>query len=208
MPGLCDAVQFMVHGRDACLQDLVNCARAWPAQPSHDVDQSDRQPRSTSTRMMNFSKLLRPVVVLAALLLMAEEWLWERLSRVVGWISRLIGLERIEAHIARLPPYGALALFLLPALLILPVKLAGFFLLAQGKLAASCSVFLAAKMLGTAIVARIFKLTKPQLLQLPWLARLYERVMGWLVSAHAWFDSLAAVMATRAFVRRNMAGRT
>ena len=40
-------------------------------------------------------------------------------------------------------------------------------------------VILMAKLVGTAIVARLFTLTQPALMQLGWFARTYTRWMGW-----------------------------
>jgi hypothetical protein len=37
----------------------------------------------------------------------------------------------------------------------------------------------AAKLVGTAVVARLFSLTRPALLQLAWFARFYARWTGW-----------------------------
>lgn len=148
------------------------------------------------------SKLFRPLIIAGALLLIFEEWLWEALSGLVGRLAHLVGLDRVEAWIGRLPPYWALAFFLLPSIVVLPAKLVGLSLLAHGQVIASLSVFGGAKLAGTALVARIFKLTKPQLLQLVWFSALHRFMTGWLVRAHAWFDALPAVVATRAAVRR------
>lgn len=149
-----------------------------------------------------YSRLLSPFAVLAALLLIFEEWLWEKLAALLGSVSRIIGFDRIEARIVRLPPYAALALFLLPSLILLPAKLAGLALLAKGQVLLSLFMLGGAKLAGTAVLARIFKLTKPQLLQLTWFARLYGVLVGWLVRAHTWFDGLAVVAATRTWVKR------
>jgi hypothetical protein len=37
----------------------------------------------------------------------------------------------------------------------------------------------AAKVVGTALVARLFTLTRPALMQLPWFARLHRRWIRW-----------------------------
>jgi hypothetical protein len=72
-----------------------------------------------------------------------------------------------------------LALFLLPTLLLLPVKLLALWLIGQGKVLAGALVILSAKLVGTAIVARLFTLTQPALMQLAWFARLYGRWVNW-----------------------------
>ena len=45
------------------------------------------------------------------------------LARLLGVLARLPLWARMEAFISRLPPYGALVVFCVPALLLLPVRL-------------------------------------------------------------------------------------
>lgn len=116
---------------------------------------------------------------LLALVILFEEWGWEPLQRALAWVSQLPGLRWIERRIQTLPPYGALALFLLPTLLLLPVKLLALWLIGRGKVLAGTLVILSAKVVGTAIVARLFSLTQPALMQLAWFARLYGRWVNW-----------------------------
>lgn len=116
---------------------------------------------------------------LLALLILFEEWGWEPLQRALAWAGRLPGLRWLEARIRALPPYAALALFLLPTAMLLPVKLLALWLIGQGKVWAGTLVILGAKLVGTAIVARLFALTQPALMQLAWFARLFTRWVSW-----------------------------
>ncbi|MFZ3083557.1 hypothetical protein [Rhodoferax ferrireducens] len=116
---------------------------------------------------------------LLALLILFEEWGWEPLQRALAWVGRLPGLRWLEARIRALPPYAALALFLLPTAMLLPVKLLALWLIGQGKMWAGTLVILGAKLVGTAIVARLFALTQPALMQLAWFARLFTRWVSW-----------------------------
>lgn len=116
---------------------------------------------------------------LLALAILFEEWGWEPLQRALAWVGQLPGLRWIEARIRALPPYGALAIFLLPTLLLLPVKLLALWLIGQGQVLLGTLVILSAKLAGTAIVARLFSLTKATLMQLAWFARLYTRWTVW-----------------------------
>jgi hypothetical protein len=84
-------------------------------------------------------------------------------------------LRQIERWIAGLPPYGALALFLVPSATLLPIKLLALWLIGQGHAGLGLSVIIAAKVAGTAILARLFALTQPALMRLAWFARLYTR---------------------------------
>ena len=116
---------------------------------------------------------------LLALLILFEEWGWEPLQRLLAAIGRWPGLRWIEGAIRRLPPYGALALFALPSLLLVPVKLGALWLIGHGQVVAGAVVIVAAKVAGTAVVARLFTLTRPALMRLAWFAALYSRWTRW-----------------------------
>jgi hypothetical protein len=116
---------------------------------------------------------------LLALVILFEEWGWEPLQRALAWVGRLPGLRWVEGKLRSLPPYAALAMFLLPTLLLLPVKLLALWLIGQGKVMAGTLVIVGAKLVGTALVARLFSLTQPALMQLGWFARLYARWHDW-----------------------------
>ncbi len=112
---------------------------------------------------------------LIALVLLFEEWGWERLAAILAWVGRLPGLRWIEGRIRALPPYAALALFTVPVLTLLPVKLLALYWLGNGHTVLGISVIIAAKLGGTAITARLFMLTQASLMKLAWFARLFGR---------------------------------
>lgn len=123
--------------------------------------------------------LLTPVKWLLALLILFEEWGWDPLQRALAHIGQWPGFRWIEASVRRLPPYGALLLFALPALLLLPVKLAALWLIGQGHAFGGLAIIVTAKLVGTALVARLFTLTQPALMRLVWFANLYMRWTHW-----------------------------
>lgn len=127
---------------------------------------------------------VRPVIVLAlnivaALLLLFEEWGWRPLSAFVAGLARFRVWAMAEMWIAGLPPYGALLTLAVPSAILIPAKLLGVYLLATGHFLTAAVVIIAAKMASTALIARIFLLTKPALMQIPWFARAYEMFMPW-----------------------------
>ena len=133
-----------------------------------------------------FAWLKLPLRLLLALIILFEEWGWEPLQRLMARIARLPLLRQLEALIARLPPYAALVVFFLPGLALLPVKIGALWLIAQGQKALGLAVIVIAKVAGTAVVARLFALTQPALLRLPWYAALYGRWSGWKAALLAW----------------------
>ena len=158
--------------------------------------------------------LTPPLMLIAALLLFVEEILWELVKRVMAQVGRLPLIRSLEAWISRLPPYGAATAFLLPGLLLLPVKIAALWLIAQGHALLGLQTILAAKLAGTALVARIFTLTRPVLMSLAWFARLYgwvmrwrERLYGFVKASHAWHLLDSARARLRAWAARAKPGR-
>ncbi len=116
---------------------------------------------------------------LLALVLLFEEWGWEPLQRVLARIGQLPGLHGMERWISSLPPYAALAVFLLTTALLLPIKLLALWMISRAWVLGGALVIVAAKLVGTAVVARLFTLTQPALMTLPWFARLYARWSAW-----------------------------
>ena len=142
--------------------------------------------------------------MLVVLWLIVEEWLWDAMLAFTSWMGKLPPIRWVEQFIARLPPYLALLAFLVPALFLLPFKLAAFWLIAQGHGAYGLWVFIIAKIVGTALLARIFALTRHALLTIAWFARAYHAVLGWKATLYrrvrllpAWRRARALMLAAR-----------
>ena len=86
---------------------------------------------------------------------------------------------RLEAAVRALPPWAALLVFLVPVLMLLPVKLLALFLLGRGHATSAVLLLVGAKLAGTAIVARLFQLVEPALMRIPLFARWYPRWKQW-----------------------------
>jgi hypothetical protein len=117
--------------------------------------------------------------VIAALVVLFEEWGWKPLSEGLAWLAKFAPIAALERSIAGLPPYGALAVFALPATLLFPLKLAALWLITFGHVASATLLFVFAKVASTALIARIFTLTKPVLMQIAWFANLYNLFVPW-----------------------------
>jgi hypothetical protein len=135
--------------------------------------------RMTSPRLTSppspRSRLLAPLLYVIALLLLLEEWLWEVGSRLSAAMGTWPPLRMLENGIRRLPPWAALLAFALPGLLLLPIKFLALLAIAHGHPLWGVMVFVAAKLGGAMVVARIYVLTLPSLLALAWFARWHNR---------------------------------
>lgn len=117
--------------------------------------------------------------ILAALIVLFEEWGWKPLSQLLARLARFAPIAALERWIAGLPPYGALTVFALPTTFLLPLKFIAMWLLANGKWWTATALFAGAKVASTAVIARIFILTKPALMQIGWFARAYDWFVPW-----------------------------
>jgi hypothetical protein len=131
-----------------------------------------------------FLKALRTIVrwiftPIVALILLFEEWGWVPLSALVSRLARLPLWARVEGWIKTLPPWAALLVMLVPTLALIPVKLLALYLFSQVKTALGLTVLIAAKLISTALVARLFYITQPTLMQLAWFAKWYPRWKTW-----------------------------
>jgi hypothetical protein len=131
-----------------------------------------------------FWRLAKPLVkstlqILIALIIVFEEWGWRPLADGLGRLARYKLWARLEYAIARLPPYLALLAFALPTVLLLPLKFLALFLIAKGQLMLASILFIAAKVVATALIARLFELTQPALMQIGWFAWAHDTIMPW-----------------------------
>ncbi|MEN9489856.1 MAG: hypothetical protein RJA63_305 [Pseudomonadota bacterium] len=149
-----------------------------------------------------------PFVLALALLLWLEEWLWEPLAELMRLIGALPLIRQLEALLRRAPPGVALACYAIPVLALLPFKIVGLWLLGKGHLVLGTTVFVGAKVVGTAICARIFALTRDSLMRLAWFARLWQwfvtlraEVYARVTHHPAWQAARQLVQALRAWLR-------
>lgn len=140
------------------------------------------------------------MLAFAAVLLFLEEWGWRPLTAWAARLAQWPPIARLEVRIVGVPSRWALVLFLAPALLLFPVKLLALWLIHKGSAVLGLSVIVAAKLLGTALVGRLFILTEPQLMQIAWFARAMSwwratkaRVKG-LIAESAWWRSVRTVL--------------
>ncbi|MEO8527394.1 MAG: hypothetical protein ABI460_21870 [Caldimonas sp.] len=148
---------------------------------------------------------------IAAIVIFIEEWGWRPLSAFAARLGRWPPLARLEARIAAAPRRVALLLFIAPALALFPLKLVALWLVEEGRTMLGISLIVAAKLVGTAIVGRLFVLLEHQLLSFRWFARALEwwhrtkaRVMKTLRESTLWRTMRVLRRGWRSWWRRAM----
>ena len=137
-----------------------------------------------------------------ALLILFEEWGWTPLARALGCLARWPAVGRLERRVAGLEPRVALAVLFVPAVALLPIKIGALWLVGLGRVAIGLTLLVMAKILGTAVVARLFQLTQPQLMRMGWFARVYGRWFAWKTRAVASLVESPGWIAARGLVTR------
>lgn len=145
-----------------------------------------------SLRRLSKRLVTPPLLLLATLFLVAEELQW-RLAKLYELLGRLPLLRQVESWIRGLGPYPSLFLFLLPSAALAPVKFLALYWLAGGHPALGFSTIFGAKILGTALVARLYQLTRPSLVQLAWFAWAEGRVLALRTWAYGLWQNMALV---------------
>jgi hypothetical protein len=124
--------------------------------------------------------------IVVALLFLMEAWLWDRLEPIVAWIVGIIPWERIKSALAtaisHLSPQATLVVFVIPFILLLPVKFLEVWLLVHRQWLAGLMVLILAKLVGLGVTAFIFEVTKDKLLQMAW----FRRVYAFFIWARTW----------------------
>ncbi|MBV8752684.1 MAG: hypothetical protein JO328_07480 [Hyphomicrobiales bacterium] len=132
-------------------------------------------------------RVLSPVVAILALIYFLIDALFLPPIRLLGrWLGGFNAFARLGDWIRTLGPYQTLALFLVPLIILEPVKPVAAVLAAKGHYMRSIAVLVIGEILKVTIVERLFHVGKPKLMMIPAFARIYNYVMAW----YAWFEAL------------------
>lgn len=143
--------------------------------------------------------LLRPLLTVAAVLyFLVDALVFAALRPVAAWIGRLKIVARIAAWIGRLGPYPTLALFVVPLVVLEPLKPVGLYLMGTGHPLEGGAIIAAAEIIKITLVERLFRISRDKLLTIPAFAWCYVRVVRWL----DWLNALPPWVAVKRLAAR------
>jgi hypothetical protein len=129
---------------------------------------------------------LRRLWIVLALLYLLEAWLWDHLEPIVARAVNIIPWGKLKVKLAQLiedlPPWATLFVFVIPFILILPLKFLGVYFLATSNWFGAFGIIVLVKLLGLGMTAFLFDVTRDKLLQMNWFRRLYD----WLIWLRDW----------------------
>jgi hypothetical protein len=145
--------------------------------------------------------LTLPLAALATLVVLFDDLVRSAVKPALAWLASLEPVRRVEAAVARLPPYPTLALFLIPMAVIWPIKLYALYLIGLGHVAYGALAFVAAKVVGIGLAERLFAISRDKLLSIGWFAKGYFFVIAVRDRVHLylkgtrWWPALVAFLA-------------
>ena len=138
--------------------------------------------------------IFKPLVIVAAAAYFVIDAL--TLSVLKPFLRKIVNLRLfalIVRWIASLSPYATLALFLIPLILLEPVKPLSAYLVASGQFKLGMFVLVVGEILKITIVERIFHIGRKKLLTIKAFALVYDFVWGWL----SWMQALPSWQAVK-----------
>src|SRR6476659_7146792 len=91
---------------------------------------------------------------------------------------RMTALTRMRRRVQQLGPYQSLALLMVPAGLVEPLKIAALFVAGKGHWFSGTAMIVGAYAVSLLIIERLFRVVKPKLMMLGWFAILWSWVVA------------------------------
>ena len=131
------------------------------------------------------SRVLSPVVAaVAALYFLIDAVFLSAVRAIIRPLARALSRLRIfnalAAWLASLGPSPTLVLFLVPVIILEPVKPVGAYLIATGHLVSGISLIAIGEVLKIVLVERLFHFSRDKLMTIPAFARVYNWAEAWL----------------------------
>lgn len=142
------------------------------------------------------------LVPVAAAVVFVEETLLHYLGLAMAALAKWPPVARLEAWLRRLPPWAALAVFVAPSLMVIPIKLSALWFAFHHLYSLALASIIVGKMLATALVARLYQVLRPTLLKISWYSRAETWLFDWRDRLYAFMRSLPVWQKAKALVQR------
>ena len=130
--------------------------------------------------------VLKPFVFLLAAIYFLVDAVFLTIARPIARrLANLWIFDRLRAWIVSLRPYPTLALFMVPVLVLEPVKPAAAYLTATGHIKSGLTVLLVGELLKLILIERLFCISRDKLMSIAAFAWCYDKFH----QAREWFES-------------------
>jgi len=138
----------------------------------------------------SLSRIFKPFVFLIAAIYFLVDIIFFTLAKpVLRWLADYWVVESVRTWIVSLRPYPTLALFILPVIVLEPVKPVAAYLTATGHIVGGLMVLVLGELLKLLLIERLFRLSRDKLMSIPGFAWCHDKfcqVQDWVAALHAW----------------------
>ena len=135
-------------------------------------------------------RILKPLVfVVTAIYFLVDAVVLTLARPIARWLAGHWVFEHLRAWIVSLRPYPTLALFMVPVLILEPVKPVAAYLTATGHVACGLTVLLVGELLKLVLIERLFCISRDKLMSIAAFAWWYDRLRQareWVESSGVW----------------------
>jgi hypothetical protein len=135
-------------------------------------------------------RILKPLVfVVAAVYFLVDAVVLTLARPIARWLAGHWVFDRLRAWIVSLRPYPTLALFMVPVLVLEPVKPVAAYLTATGHIAGGVTALLVGELLKLVLIERLFCISRDKLMSIAAFAWCYDRLRQareWVESSSVW----------------------
>ena len=150
------------------------------------------------------NRFFKPVTyILAAVYFLVDVAFMAVARPVSDWISKHLVLRNLRCWIRSLRPYPSLALFLVPMIILEPVKPVASYLAATGQIMSSVLTLIVGELLKLVLIERLFSLTRDKLMKIPafaWVYTKFQQAKVCLQATEAWQSIRTLSRAARNYV--------
>jgi hypothetical protein len=140
------------------------------------------------------NRILKPFVFLiAAIYFLVDAVFLTVATPLARRLAGLLVFDSLRTWIVSLRPYPALALFMVPVLLLEPVKPVAAYLTATDHIMAGLTLLLVGEILKLVLIERLFCISRDKLMSIAAFAWCYAK----LLQAREWLESMKAWQLTR-----------
>ncbi len=153
-------------------------------------------------RLQPLRRLLSPLIVLAALVVELESWLWDHFMAFARWAERAPPVRATIDGYRRLPPVAMAVVVCLALGIGEPLKFIGVWLASTGHPVEAGVAIASGYVLGTALPAWLVAQGRERLMTLPWFAWGYTHLHGLVKTAHDYLARQPLWIATKVWIAR------
>ena len=142
----------------------------------------------------SLNRIFKPFVFLvAAIYFLVDAAFWTVAKPIARRLADHWLFDRLRAWIVSLRPYPTLALFVVPVIVLEPVKPVAGYLTATGHVVSGLTVLVVGEILKLVLIERLFRVSRDKLMSIPIFAWCYDKIR----QAKDWVESLEAWQLTR-----------